>query len=83
MEVAATVESEVENSIRNQILYGAIMELKVEYRTLLQKYYLEEKSYKEISIELGISGQIIAQRLARARKKLWGQFSRKWGEEGE
>jgi len=83
MEVAASVESTIEDSLRNQILYETILELKPEYSTLLLKYYMEEKSYKEMASELGISEQVIAQRLARARKKLLGQFSRKWVDKNE
>lgn len=78
MEVAASVENTVEDSLRNQVLYETILGLKPEYRTLLLQYYMEEKSYKIMSAELGISEQVIAQRLARARKKLLGEFSRKW-----
>ncbi|MEB5482252.1 RNA polymerase sigma factor [Shouchella clausii] len=78
LEVAASIENNVEDVLRNQMLHEAIMELKEEYRTLLIKYYMEEKPYKEIALELGISEQVIAQRLFRARKKLLSQFSRKW-----
>ncbi|MEV2781779.1 sigma factor-like helix-turn-helix DNA-binding protein [Paenibacillus larvae] len=39
---------------------------------------MEEKSYKEICHELNLSEQVVAQRLARARKKLLQHFSRKW-----
>lgn len=78
VEVATSIESDVEVTVRNQMLHEAILELKEEYRTLLLKYYMEEKSYKEISLELGVSEQVIAQRLYRSRKKLLVQFSRKW-----
>lgn len=80
LEAAASIENNVEDALRNQMLHEAIMELKEEYRTLLIKYYMEEKPYKEIALELGISEQVIAQRLFRARKKLLGQFSKKWGD---
>lgn len=82
-EIAASVEDTVEEAWRNQILHETILELKEEYRSLLLKYYMEEKSYREIASEFGISEQVIAQRLARARKKLLGQFSRKWVDEDE
>lgn len=81
IEIAVTVESTVEDSLRNQVLHQTILELKPEYCTLLLKYYIEEKSYKEMAVELGVSEQVIAQRLVRARKKLMGQFSRKWVDE--
>lgn len=83
LEVAATVENTVEVSHRNQLLYETILGLKPEYSTVLLKFYMEEKSYKEISAELGINEQVIATRLHRARKALLGQFYKKWGDDFE
>src|SRR5690606_39035362 len=83
IEVAASIESKVETSLRNQMLHESILELKPEYSSLLLKYYMEDKTYKEIADELMISEQVIAQRLVRARKKLLSQFSRKWVDEDE
>lgn len=82
-EVAATVEKTVEVSHRNQVLYETILGLKPEYSTILLKFYMEEKSYKEISVELRISEHAIAKRLSRARKALLDQFSKKWGDDFE
>ncbi|MCM3337709.1 MULTISPECIES: RNA polymerase sigma factor [unclassified Paenibacillus] len=76
------VAEEVELKERDALLHQALHELKPEYRTLLTMYYLEEKTYKEISRELHVTEQVITQRLARARKKLLQHFSRKWGEHG-
>lgn len=85
LEIAAgiSVETTIEDSLRNQLLQEAIMELKPDYRVVLLKYYMDEKSYKEIAIELGISEQVIAQRLVRARKALLSKFSRKWVDDDE
>jgi len=83
LEVAASasIETTIEDSFRNQMLQEAIMELKSDYKTVLLKFYMEEKTYKEIAINLGVSEQAIAQRLVRARKALLSQFSKKWGDE--
>lgn len=77
-QVATSIEDAVENTLRNQKLHEAIMELKTDYQDLLLKYYIEEKPYKVIASELGLNEHVIAQRLYRARKKLLIQFSRKW-----
>lgn len=77
------VASEVEVKMRNEILLQTLIELKPEYRTLLTLYYIEEKNYKEISQELQLSEQVIAQRLARARKKLQQKFSGNWNDRDE
>jgi RNA polymerase sigma-70 factor (ECF subfamily) len=82
-EVAADIEGTVENMLRDQMLHESIMELKVEYRRVLLNYYIEEKSYREIASELGINEQTLAQRLARARKKLLRKFLCKWVDEDE
>lgn len=83
LEVAASasIETTIEDSFRNRMLQEAIMELKSDYKTVLLKFYMEEKTYKEIAINLGVSEQAIAQRLVRARKALLSQFSKKWGDE--
>lgn len=85
LEIAADicVETTIEHNFRNQLLQEAIRELKPDYQDVLLKYYMDEKPYKEIAIELGISEQVIAQRLVRARKALLSKFSRKWVDEDE
>jgi RNA polymerase sigma-70 factor (ECF subfamily) len=70
----------VEDKLRKKLLHQTIAELKPDYRTLLMLYYFEEKSYKEISQLLQLSEQVIAQRLARARKKLYKKFSSNWND---
>lgn len=72
------VEDEVENKIRNERLHEAIAELQPEYRILITLFYIEEMSYKEIADMLGLTQQIVSQKLYRARKKLLQQFQQKW-----
>ncbi|WP_270168215.1 RNA polymerase sigma factor [Paenibacillus sp. SYP-B4298] len=76
-----SVESVFECSLKKQMLQEAMLELKHEYRAVLLKYYMDGKSHKEISIELGTSTPVVAQRLARARKKLLSKFLLKWVDE--
>ncbi|WP_372636887.1 RNA polymerase sigma factor [Cohnella sp.] len=83
IEQNTAVADEVENKLRNEILYEAIQELKPEHKILLIMFYLEDKSYKEICSELRLGEQIVTQRLARARKKLLQHFLRKWNDHGE
>lgn len=86
LEIAAdiSVETTIEKTFRNKALQEAIKELKHDYQVVLLKYYIDEKSHKELAYELGIGEQVIAQRLVRARKALLIKFLNKWGdEEGE
>lgn len=73
-----SVAEQVEDQIRNEILHEALNELKPEYRQVLFMYYIEEKPYKEIAHELGTTEQALAQTMARARKKLYHYFSKRW-----
>lgn len=77
---AEPVDAVVETMIRDEMLHRAIAELKAEYRVVLFLYYIAELSYAEICREVGITEQVLTQRLARARKKLAKQFSGKWGD---
>nr|WP_145405695.1 sigma-70 family RNA polymerase sigma factor [Paenibacillus xylanexedens] len=77
------VETTVEDTFRNQMLHEEILELKPDYQAVLLKYYMDEKSYKEMALELGMDEQVIAQRLVRARRALLKKFSRKWSDDDE
>lgn len=57
--------------------------MKSDYRTVLLLFYMEGKSYREICRELNLTQPILTQRLARARKKLLQQFSKKWTVDNE
>ncbi|AJS61166.1 RNA polymerase sigma factor [Paenibacillus sp. IHBB 10380] len=78
-----SVASEIENNTRDELLHQALNELKPSYRIILLMFYWEQKSYKEICNELAITEQVLTQRLARARKKLFQHFSRKWVDDNE
>ncbi|WP_427181375.1 RNA polymerase sigma factor [Paenibacillus sp. TC-CSREp1] len=74
VETAVSVEYTVEEAFRNQVLHETIVELKEDYRSLLLKFYMEERPIKDIATESGVSEQVIAQRLVRARKNYWVNF---------
>ena len=76
---SVTVEEIVEKMIRDETLLKAVQDLKFDYRIVLFLHYIMELTYAEISVELGISEQVLTQRLARARKKLASHFVTKWG----
>lgn len=78
-----SVAKQVEEKIRNEILYEALNELKANYHQVLFMYYFEEKSYKEIAKELDTTEQALAQTMARARKNLYNYFSIRWVDPGE
>jgi len=77
------VAHEIMNLERDVLLHQALEELKPDYQKVLQLFYIEEQSYREICRELQISEGALAQRLARARKKLHDHFSKKWNSPDE
>ncbi|BFH67428.1 DNA-directed RNA polymerase sigma-70 factor [Paenibacillus dendritiformis] len=78
------VADQVEEQIRDEMLHEALDQLNARYRNVLFRYYVEDKSHRELARELGISEQASAQLLVRARKKLRYYFCKKWvdNEEG-
>lgn len=73
-----SVDKEIENKVRDELLHEAIAELKPDYRLLITLFYINELSGKEIAAILDLSEQAVSQKLLRARKKLFQQFQRKW-----
>ncbi|WP_187274411.1 RNA polymerase sigma factor [Paenibacillus sp. N3.4] len=73
----------VEKSVRDELLHKSINELKFENRVVILLFYFLGLSYREIQQELGISEDVLAKRLERARKKLAQIFSKRWSEEHE
>lgn len=51
-------------------LYQAVMSLPEKYRTVLDLFYYEELSVREIGEVLGLSQSAVTTRLSRARKLL-------------
>lgn len=78
-----SVAIEVETRERDKLLYQAINELNLEYRTVLLQFYIKGKSYREICRELNLTEPVFTQRLARARKKLLRHFLQKWTDDDE
>ena len=59
-------------------LYNAVAELPVKYRLVVQLYYFDDYSVKEISEILKVSETAIRNRLMRARGKLKEQLKETW-----
>ncbi|TDL55399.1 sigma-70 family RNA polymerase sigma factor [Paenibacillus dendritiformis] len=72
------VADQVEEQIRDEMLHEALDQLNARYRNVLFRYYVEDKSHRELARELGISEQASAQLLVRARKKLRYYFCKRW-----
>jgi len=64
-----------------QDLYGAVMALPEKYRTVLDLFYYEDLSVKEIAEVLHISSSAVTTRLSRARKILKKQLGEAWQDE--
>lgn len=78
--VEMAIDERVERAIRDEALHQAIGELSTDHRTVILLHYIMEKPYQEIVRELGITEQVLTQRLARARKKLAQLFRLKWSD---
>ncbi len=59
-------------------LYEAVMSLPEKYRTVLDLYYYEELSVREIGELIGEKTTTVTTRLSRARKLLKDQLSEVW-----
>ncbi|WCF09752.1 sigma-70 family RNA polymerase sigma factor [Paenibacillus thiaminolyticus] len=77
-EAETAVADQVEEQIRDEMLHEALDQLNARYRNVLFRYYVEDKSHRELARELGISEQASAQLLVRARKKLRYYFCKRW-----
>ncbi|RJG21247.1 RNA polymerase sigma factor [Paenibacillus thiaminolyticus] len=77
-EAETAVADQVEEQIRDEMLHEALDQLNERYRNVLFRYYMEDKSHRELARELGISEQASAQLLVRARKKLRYYFCKRW-----
>lgn len=77
-EAETAVADQVEEQIRDEMLHEALDQLNARYRNVLFRYYMEDKSHRELARELGISEQASAQLLVRARKKLRYYFCKRW-----
>ncbi len=59
-------------------LYQAVMSLPEKYRTVLDLFYYEELSTKEIAALLGLRQSAVTTRLSRAREQLKEQLKEVW-----
>lgn len=68
--MANHVEAELEEKWRNEQLYQAIGELKLNHQILLNMFYVEGKTCKEIGEVVALTEATTSKRLSRARKYL-------------
>jgi len=68
-------EEVVVPELTSEELQCALNDLPEDFRIPLLMFYFEERSYKEISIELSIPIGTVMSRLARAKSSLQGRFS--------
>lgn len=62
-------------------LYQEVMNLPEKYRTVLNLFYYEELSVKEIGELLGLRTSTVTTRLARARRQLKTRLGENWQDE--
>ena len=62
-------------------LYREVMALPEKYRTVLNLFYYEELSVREIGTLLGVEASTVTTRLARARKRLRERLGEDWQDE--
>jgi len=64
-----------------ETLYREVMALPEKYRTVLNLFYYEELSVREIGELLGVDTSTVTTRLARARKRLRERLGEDWQDE--
>lgn len=69
-EAIPAFDSAINNFGTRTIVTAALKEIPDQFREVIEKYYLEDKSYKMISSEMNISEPTLKIRLHRARKTL-------------
>ena len=76
-----TPEELLEEKQQRELLYAAVMSLPEKYRTVLDLFYYEELSVREIAGLLHIEVSAVTTRLSRARAKLKEQLGEVWQDE--
>ncbi|KQN99867.1 RNA polymerase sigma factor [Paenibacillus sp. Leaf72] len=76
---SATVECEVEAKLLEEELITCMLEMKPEYRLLIELKWKRQFSYREIAEHLNSTEDIIRQKLYRARKALKDKWDKKRG----
>ena len=74
-------ETPVFDKPREAALYREVMALPEKYRTVLNLFYYEELSVREIGTLLGVEASTVTTRLARARKRLRERLGEDWQDE--
>lgn len=74
-------ETPVFDKPRQAALYREVMALPENDRTVLNLFYYEELSVREIGELLGVGDSTVTTRLARARKRLKKQLGEDWQDE--
>ena len=74
-------ETPVFDKPRQAALYREVMALPEKYRTVLNLFYYEELSVREIGELLGVGESTVTTRLARARRRLKERLGEDWQDE--
>ena len=74
-------ETPVFDQPRQADLYREVMALPEKYRTVLNLFYYEELTVREIGDLLGLGDSTVTTRLARARKRLRERLGEDWQDE--
>lgn len=74
-------ETPVFDKPQQAALYREVMALPEKYRTVLNLFYYEELSVREIGELLGVGDSTVTTRLARARRRLKERLGEDWQDE--
>ena len=74
-------ETPVFDKPQQAALYREVMALPEKYRTVLNLFYYEELTVKEIGDLLGVGDSTVTTRLARARRRLRERLGEDWQDE--
>ncbi|MEO3945315.1 sigma-70 family RNA polymerase sigma factor [Gorillibacterium sp. CAU 1737] len=76
-----STEKQVELMELTEAIEGCLLELKPEYRVLIELRWKKELSYREIAAELDITEEVVKYKLYRAREAMKKRLNRDWKEE--
>jgi RNA polymerase sigma-70 factor, ECF subfamily len=77
---AVTIEKEVELKAMIEVIDKCLIELKPEYRALMELRWRQNMSYKEIAAHLDTTEQTVKSKLHRAREAIKKRFLKLWGD---
>lgn len=78
--IADSIEDEIELKAMVEVINRCLMELKMDYRAMIELRWKRQLSYREIAEELDITERKVKYTLFRAREAIKKRVVKEWGE---